>query len=64
MSNTYKTRSIFEIAENEQLDIRICGLWFRTGSTEYCVMRPNQPSERFSKLADAIVRFEQLTRQT
>lgn len=66
MSNVYSTRSSFEIASNDELNIKLLGTWFRSGPIGYYVIAPDLvPNERrtreFINHADALAYFEQLT---
>lgn len=67
MSNIYLTRSMFDIARNDELNIQLVGMWYRHSSMEYWVFAPEAPksadskSRRFHKLPEALAYFEQLT---
>lgn len=72
MSNIYSTRSSFEIARNDELKIKLLGIWYRSNPMEYFVIAPELPhvdgerkpdrrSRGFTDHLQALDYFEQLT---
>lgn len=67
MSNIYLTRSMFDIARNDTLNIQLVGAWYRSSPMEYWVFAPERPkpadrvSLGFHTLPEALAYFERLT---
>ena len=56
--NTYSTRSLFDVARNDRLNVRLVGIWYRRSPIEYALMHAGK-SERFSDVQLALEAFEQ-----